>query len=102
MRMKKRLEDDLTIDEGSGTSNRREEPAKHTRVNPLANWSRENVWRYISKHDLEYPVLYDRGYNHTDSKCCTRRPNDIGEHGQKGVDVEKEQVVDQLKEIGYL
>lgn len=97
-----RIEDDLTVKEDPGVWKQREEPDRHTRVNPLANWSRENVWRYISKHDLEYPVLYDRGYNHTDSKCCTRKPNAIGEHGQKGVDIEKRQVVDQLKELGYM
>lgn len=94
--------DDLTIGDSEEKVAERSEPLNHKRINPLVDWSSENVWRYIDKHNLDYPVLYDRGFNHTDAKCCTRKPNDIGEYGQQGVDVEKQQVTEQLKELGYI
>jgi len=93
---------DLTVSSTDSIKTKREEPAKHTRINPLLNWSQENVWRYIHNHGLEYPEMYDRGYNHTDSKCCTQSPGDIGEHGGKQVDAEKREVTSRLKELGYM
>jgi len=95
-------QDDITVKDDAGLVNERENPEKHFRVNPLANWSKENVWGYIDNHDLDYPVLYNRGYDHTDAKCCTQKPNDIGEYGQQGVDVETEQAKDKLKQLGYI
>jgi len=53
-------------------------------------------------HNLDYPEIYDRGYDHTDAKCCTKKPDDIGEYGEKGSDVEKEQAKEKLKELGYI
>src|SRR5678816_486404 len=32
------------------------------KINPLAAWSRRDVWRYIKEHDVPYNELYDRGY----------------------------------------
>jgi phosphoadenosine phosphosulfate reductase len=38
--------------------------AKHERfkLNPLADWTEADVWRYIGDHDLPYNPLHDRGY----------------------------------------
>lgn len=33
-----------------------------TLVNPLLNWSYEDIWSYILNHNLEYCHLYDQGY----------------------------------------
>jgi phosphoadenosine phosphosulfate reductase len=32
------------------------------RINPLAHWTREDVWRFIGEHGLPYNPLHDRGY----------------------------------------
>lgn len=32
------------------------------RVNPLAGWTRRDVWQYIYQRDLPYNPLHDRGY----------------------------------------
>lgn len=32
-------------------------------VNPIIDWTEEEVWQFIEKHDLEYCELYDEGYN---------------------------------------
>jgi len=38
------------------------EAGAQLRVNPLAAWTRTDVWRYILEHDLPYNPLHDRGY----------------------------------------
>ena len=42
------------------------------KVNPLADWSEKDVWRYISAHDLPYNPLHDRGYASVGCAPCTR------------------------------
>jgi phosphoadenosine phosphosulfate reductase len=32
------------------------------KVNPLAAWTRKDVWNYIMKHNVPYNPLHDRGY----------------------------------------
>lgn len=32
------------------------------RINPLAQWTREQVWSYIRAHDIPYNPLHDAGY----------------------------------------
>jgi phosphoadenosine phosphosulfate reductase len=42
------------------------------KVNPLADWSEKDVWRYIHAHDLPYNPLHDRGYDSIGCATCTR------------------------------
>ena len=32
------------------------------KVNPLADWSDRDVWRFIAEHELPYHPLHDQGY----------------------------------------
>lgn len=32
------------------------------KINPLANWTRKDLWRYVFQHDVIYNPLHDRGY----------------------------------------
>ncbi len=41
------------------------------KVNPLADWSEKDVWRYIFKHDLPYHPLHDQGYGSIGCAPCT-------------------------------
>ncbi len=41
------------------------------KVNPLADWSEKDVWRYIAKHDLPYHPLHDQGYASIGCAPCT-------------------------------
>jgi phosphoadenosine phosphosulfate reductase len=41
------------------------------KVNPLADWSEKDVWRYIFAHDLPYNPLHDRGYASIGCAPCT-------------------------------
>ena len=40
--------------------------------NPLADWSLEDVWSYVHRHDVPYNRLHDRGYPSIGCAPCTR------------------------------
>jgi phosphoadenosine phosphosulfate reductase len=54
------------------------EPLEHDdrrgiwKVNPLADWTDKDVWRYIAEHDLPYHPLHDRGYESIGCATCTQ------------------------------
>jgi phosphoadenosine phosphosulfate reductase len=41
------------------------------KVNPLADWTEKDLWRYIHKHDLPYNSLHDQGYDSIGCAPCT-------------------------------
>jgi phosphoadenosine phosphosulfate reductase len=41
------------------------------KVNPLADWTEKDVWRYIHEHDLPYHPLHDTGYASIGCAPCT-------------------------------
>ncbi|MGV3740880.1 MAG: phosphoadenylyl-sulfate reductase [Burkholderiaceae bacterium] len=42
------------------------------KFNPLADWSEEDVWRYIRENDVPYNALHDKGYPSIGCEPCTR------------------------------
>jgi phosphoadenosine phosphosulfate reductase len=42
------------------------------KVNPLADWSEKDLWRYINEHDLPYHPLHDQGYASIGCAPCTQ------------------------------
>ena len=42
------------------------------KVNPMAGWTRAQVWRYLKEHDLPHNPLYDLGYTSIGCAPCTR------------------------------
>lgn len=59
--------------------------AKHelVKINPLATWTRKDVWNYTFKHKLPYNRLYDEGYTSIGCWPCTKKVSD-GEHERSG------------------
>ncbi|MFN0124444.1 MAG: phosphoadenylyl-sulfate reductase [Blastocatellia bacterium] len=53
------------------------------KVNPLAAWTRADVWNYIARHALPYNRLYDEGYASIGCAPCTR-PVGAHEHERNG------------------
>jgi phosphoadenosine phosphosulfate reductase len=49
-----------------------DEPHGLWKVNPLADWTDRDVWRFISEHDLPYNPLHDRGYDSIGCAPCTQ------------------------------
>lgn len=42
------------------------------KVNPMARWTRRDVWAYLKEHDLPHHPLYDLGYAQIGCAPCTR------------------------------
>lgn len=42
------------------------------KVNPLANWTERDVWRYIVENNVPYNPLHDRGYPSIGCTHCTK------------------------------
>ena len=42
------------------------------KVNPLCNWSEEDVEQYVKKHHVPYNKLQDKGYPSIGCQPCTR------------------------------
>ncbi len=53
------------------------------KVSPLANWDKKKVWGFISKNEVPYNVLHDRGFPSVGCWPCTRAVKD-GEDERAG------------------
>ena len=53
------------------------------KVNPLANWTEDQVWDYIRENDVPYNALHERGYPSIGCTNCTR-PVAAGEDPRAG------------------
>jgi len=42
------------------------------KINPIADWTSREVWRYIHDHDVPYNVLHDQDYPSIGCTHCTR------------------------------
>ena len=42
------------------------------KISPLANWTKKDVWKLISDHDIPYNPLHDQGYTSIGCWPCTR------------------------------
>jgi phosphoadenosine phosphosulfate reductase len=50
-----------------------DESADIVKLNPMANWSRDAVWKYLHDHKIPYNPLHDQGYRSIGCQPCTRR-----------------------------
>jgi len=53
------------------------------KINPLAGWSKPQVWAHIFKHEVPYSPLYDQGYSSSGCRPCTT-PVQINEDQRAG------------------
>lgn len=53
------------------------------KLNPMAGWSREAIWRYIEQHKIPHNPLHDQGYQSIGCMTCTRKTGD-GESERAG------------------
>ncbi len=56
---------------------------QHLKVNPLANWTNKDVWKYIMENKVPYNVLHDRGYGSIGDEPLTT-PLQAGESERAG------------------
>jgi phosphoadenosine phosphosulfate reductase len=82
----------------------------HWRVHPILNFTERDVWVSIFKNDIPFNKLYKLGYRSLGAKCATGKNSDIPAWMQDlentpervGRGQEKEQVMDQLRALGYM
>ncbi len=53
------------------------------KVNPLANWTKRDVWEFILKNDVPYNPLHDQGYPSVGCWPCTQSVG-VGEDDRAG------------------
>jgi phosphoadenosine phosphosulfate reductase len=53
------------------------------KLNPMANWTRETVWKYLKDHKIPYNPLVEQGYRSIGCQVCTTRTAD-GENERAG------------------
>jgi phosphoadenosine phosphosulfate reductase len=53
------------------------------KINPLANWTRKDIWSYVYRHDVIYNPLHDQGYSSIGDEPLTTRVQ-AGEHERAG------------------
>ncbi|MEJ7616298.1 MAG: phosphoadenylyl-sulfate reductase [Pyrinomonadaceae bacterium] len=53
------------------------------KINPLAAWTKSDVWSYVTKYDVPYNTLHDHGYTSIGCAPCTT-PVQIGEDPRSG------------------
>ena len=57
--------------------------AQRIKVNPLANWTNREVWKYVMENHVPYNVLHDQGYGSIGDEPLTT-PIQSGEHEREG------------------
>lgn len=53
------------------------------KLNPMADWSRDAIWKYIRDHKIPYNPLTDLGYRSIGCEPCTRK-TEAGENERAG------------------
>jgi phosphoadenosine phosphosulfate reductase len=87
----------------------RTDPA-HTRVHPILHFKERDIWIAIFKYDIPFNKLYKLGYRSLGARCSTKKASDIpawmqdleGTPERVGRGQDKEQVMDQLRALGYM
>lgn len=59
------------------------------KLNPMANWSRDDVWKYIRKHQIPYNPLHDQGYRSIGCRPCTHKADGDNERAGRWVGFNK-------------
>ena len=61
------------------------------KLNPLVDWSRDQVWAYLKEHGLPHNVLHDRGYRSIGCFPCTLPTSGGDERGGRWPGFEKKE-----------
>lgn len=74
---------DQTADRGKADVVQWDAKFELTKVNPLLNWTKKDVWGFVHKNDVPYNALHDRDYPSIGCWPCTR-PVAAGEDDRAG------------------
>lgn len=82
----------------------------HTRVHPILHFKEGDIWNTIHKYNIPFCSLYYQGYRSLGTKGSTIKNSDIpaweqdldNTHERAGRGQEKEEVMEQLRSLGYM
>lgn len=82
----------------------------HLRVHPILHFRELDVWQAIHRHQIPFCSLYRSGYRSLGAKSATQKVSDIPAWEQDldntperaGRSQGKEQIMDKLRELGYM
>jgi phosphoadenosine phosphosulfate reductase len=74
---------DQTADRGQASVVQWDPKFSLVKVNPLLNWTKKEVWKFITDHDVPYNPLHDQNYPSIGCWPCTR-PVQPGEDDRAG------------------
>lgn len=74
---------DQTADRGQASIVQWDAKFELVKINPLLNWTKKDVWNFITKHDVPYNPLHDKGYPSIGCWPCTA-PVNAGEDERAG------------------
>jgi phosphoadenosine phosphosulfate reductase len=82
----------------------------HTRVHSILHFRERDIWIAIFKYDIPYNSLYKQGYRSLGARCATGKASDVPAWLQDlenspervGRGQDKEEVMDQLRALGYM
>jgi phosphoadenosine phosphosulfate reductase len=82
----------------------------HTRIHPILHFKERDIWVAIFKYGIPYNSLYRLGYRSLGARCATGKDSDIPAWMQDlenttervGRGQDKEQVMEQLRSLGYM
>jgi len=73
----------------------------HTRINPVLEFTEADIWAYIRSRELPYCTLYDEGYRSIGCMPCTQKVADPNAPERTGRSLAKEQIMQNLRGMGY-
>lgn len=82
----------------------------HTRIRPILHFTEKDIWDTYAAFDIPYCSLYEQGYRSLGAKTTSIKSSDIPAWEQDlenteeraGRHQEKEEVMDQLRALGYM
>src|SRR5688572_1808731 len=83
---------DQTADRGQADVVQWDAKFKVVKVNPLLNWTKQDVWAFVMKHDVPYNPLHDQNFPSIGCWPCTRavQPGEDDRAGRWAGKVKKE------------
>jgi phosphoadenosine phosphosulfate reductase len=76
------------------------ERSDHMRVHPILHFMEKDIWEYIRGQGIPYCSLYDKGYRSLGCTPCTKH-SDLHGPERSGRSLDKEEIMDKLREMGY-
>jgi phosphoadenosine phosphosulfate reductase len=82
----------------------------HTRIHPILHFRERDIWDNIHKNKIPFCKLYYQGYRSLGARCSTKKFSDIPAWKQDlenttergGRDQNKEKIMAQLRDLGYM